>query len=80
MSKDLNIQIVNDSIPLDYKQNRGRTASKGIRNGTIVRLSPHVQKLINIARKIVNRIDKETIKQPPRCLSATNKVSPCCIP
>ena len=61
---------------LPYKQNRAKIARNGSKNGIIVKLKPHVQKLNVMPMIMVKRMDNETIKHPPRFLLLAKSVSP----
>jgi hypothetical protein len=49
-----------------YKQKSGRMKSSGRRTGTTSRLRPQVQQLLRSAKKMIPKMDKLTMKQPPR--------------
>ena len=49
-----------------YKQNRGRTKSRGNKNGTATSDIPHVQDDATTAVHSMASTDADTMKQPPR--------------
>ena len=49
-----------------YKQKSGRMNSSGNRTGTTSRLRPQVQQLLRRAKKMIPKMDKLTMKHPPR--------------
>jgi hypothetical protein len=54
-----------------YKQNKGNTKSNGSRKGIIQSEHPHVKNDATQAKKMVNRMESEIMKQPAGCLNVT---------
>jgi hypothetical protein len=60
----------------DYRQKRGRMKRNGSKTGMIKREDPQVQKLPIIAITIMQTMEKEKMKHPPRFRYWTKTVTP----
>jgi hypothetical protein len=58
-----------------YRQKRGSTKSKGKRTGIMSNPKPQVQGLVRKAAQMVMRMEKDTMKHPPRCRCVTKIVA-----